>query len=234
MMVSRAEGSFFWPGMTSAIEETRARCTACNRMAPLQPNPPPTPPTRPVYPFQAICADYFSHGGHHYLIVVDRYSNWPIVEENAESSKSLIAALRRVFVTFGIAKELSSDGGPEFKAGATKTFHKNWVIRHRISSVANPHSNCRAEVGSENGQADAGWQHGPRRFPEHRRIPTGHVSLQKHARSDVEGQSCRNHLWTPHPGLHPSAAWTVPSPLDMARDTASKRGRTTYLTHEGT
>ena len=59
MMVSRAEGSFFLPGMTSAIEETR--------MAPSQPNQPPTPPTRPVYPFQAICADYFSHGGHHYL-----------------------------------------------------------------------------------------------------------------------------------------------------------------------
>ena len=107
MMVSRAEGSFFWPGMTSAIEETRARCTACNRMAPSQPNPPPTPPTRPVYPFQAICADYFSHGGHHYLVAVDRYSNWPIVEENAEGSKGLIAAIRRVFVTFGIAEELS-------------------------------------------------------------------------------------------------------------------------------
>ena len=75
MMVSRAEGSFFWPGMTPAIKETRARCTACNRMAPSQPNAPPTPPIRPVYPFQAICADYFSYSGHHYLVAVDRYSN---------------------------------------------------------------------------------------------------------------------------------------------------------------
>ena len=124
-------------------------------------------------------------------------------------------------MTFGIAEELSSDGGPEFKAGSTKTFLKNWGIRHRISSVANPHSNCRAEVGVKTVKRMLVGS-------------TGHVSLQKHARSDVEGQSCRNHLWTPHPGLHPSAAWTVPTPLDMARDNASKRGRTTYPTHEGT
>ena len=56
MMVSRAEGSFFWPGMTPAIDETRARCAACNRMAPSQPSAPPTPPIRPVYHFHAICA----------------------------------------------------------------------------------------------------------------------------------------------------------------------------------
>ena len=37
-MCSRAETSFFWPGMTPAITEMRARCQQCNRMAPSQPS----------------------------------------------------------------------------------------------------------------------------------------------------------------------------------------------------
>ena len=234
MMVSRAEGSFFWHGMTPAIEETRARCTACNRMAPSQPNTPPTPPIRPVYPFQAICADYFSYSGHHYLVAVDRYSNWPIVEENAEGSKCLIAALRRVFVTFGIAEELSSDGGPEFMAGATETFLRNWGVHHRVSSVAHPHSNCRAELGVKTVERMLVGSTGPGGSLNTDAFQRAMLSLQKHTRSDVEGQPRRDHLWTPHSRLHSCTTWTVSSTLDLARNTGSQGGCATCPTHEGT
>ena len=147
VMKARALDSVYWPNFTIDIARIRQECQTCHRMAKSNPSLPPYDPPQPEFPFQQIVADYFTHLGKHYVVVVDRYSHWPMVFRSENGAKGLVTILRNIFSTFGIAEQLSSDGGPEFTAGATQQFLKDWGVQHRLSSVANPHSNCRAELG---------------------------------------------------------------------------------------
>ena len=143
-MISRA---VFWPDITPAITALRAGCNHCNRITPSNPSAPPTPLMSPDYPFQYVCSDFSQYKGINYLVVVDRYSKWPIVERSSNGAARLITCLQRTFVNFGIPDELASDGGPGFTATEQREFLRDWVVHHRLSSVSFPHSSCRAEVG---------------------------------------------------------------------------------------
>ncbi|CAE1167716.1 unnamed protein product [Acanthosepion pharaonis] len=145
-MIARAESSVFWPGITPAIAALRASCLQCNRNAPSIPSAPPVLSTSPEYPFQCLCADFFTYKGNHYLVIVDRYSNWPIVERSSDGTLGFISCLRRTFVTYSIPVELASDRG-QFTATITRQFLADWGVHQRLSSVAFSHSNCRAKLG---------------------------------------------------------------------------------------
>ena len=101
-MTERAKATVFWPGMSNSINQTREQCNSCWAMVPSQPYLPPIERFIPTCPFQAISADYFDLNGHHYLITVDHFSNWPeTIKVNRSSnnigSVGLMRALKRYF-----------------------------------------------------------------------------------------------------------------------------------------
>ena len=150
-MCLRAKATVFWPGITTDIEESRAKCRTCHRNAPSQAKLPPMEPRIPKFPFEMIYSDYFKLQGNYYLIVGDRLSGWTEIYRtkpgsDVSGSRGLCNSLRRVFVTFGVPDDLSSDGGPEFKAAETEDLLERWGVNHTISSAYFPQSNGRAEV----------------------------------------------------------------------------------------
>lgn len=145
-MRARAMDSVYWPDISIDIAKVRDQCTHCHRAAKSNPMQPPSDIKPPDYPFQMICSDYFTYNGKDYVVIVDRYSNWPMVFRSESGAEGLVKRLRETFVTFGIPEELTSDGGPQFKSGKTQEFLNNWGVKHRLTSVANPHANCRAEL----------------------------------------------------------------------------------------
>lgn len=90
-MQARARESIYWPGMDTDISNRRYSCNICDRIAPSLPNAPPAPLPRPEYPFQQVASDYFSLEGRNYLVMVDRYSNWPSVyPATSDGAKELV------------------------------------------------------------------------------------------------------------------------------------------------
>ena len=122
------------------ITATRQNCRTCDSIAPSQRQTHPVTPEIPTYPFELICSDYFDLGGSHYLITVDRFTNWvdvrrakPQTEE--AGARGLIQACKETFMAFGVPVEMASDGGPEYTATEFRDFLQRWGVRQRISSA---------------------------------------------------------------------------------------------------
>lgn len=143
----RAQNSVWWPGITKDVANLRVNCGDCNVQSPSHPAAPPTPLDNPLYPMEQICGDYFTYRSRDYLVLVDRYSNWPTVHlPKNGGANELIRILRNQFCTFGVPVSLATDGGPSFMSYEVGTFLQRWGVSHRVSPAYHPHSNLRAET----------------------------------------------------------------------------------------
>ena len=49
------------------------------------------------YPLQCICAKYFNYKSCNYVVGVDRYSGWTVVQQSRDGSSCLVKCLRELF-----------------------------------------------------------------------------------------------------------------------------------------
>ena len=142
-MISRAEASFFWPGITKDIHTIGTDCSHCNQMAPSQPALHPIPLILAVYPFQCMYW-FFSLPGDelpcHCGPILKQANSWKglkWIEGACWSAPMNICYLWNTGWAFLWLNSYPTWPGHFCLTGVS------------ISSVAFSHSNCRAEVGAK-------------------------------------------------------------------------------------
>ena len=81
------------------------------------------------------------------MVYADRYTGWMEVTSLLSGKATAVyEALRNWFCTYGVPKEISSDGRPPFDSLGYKSFLEDWGVKKRISSAHYPQSNGRAEL----------------------------------------------------------------------------------------
>ena len=101
------------------------------------------PHTLPTRPCQYIASDLFEIDGKQYLLTVDRYTKYPLVDymPNPVSSHAVTETMKTYCAMFGRPDEIMTDGGPQYSGKQFKEFTKNWGICHTMSSPHYPRSN---------------------------------------------------------------------------------------------
>ena len=139
--------------MNNDIKTFISSCRECFAKLPSQSsNPCVTEPPSCSFgpPFASVGLDLFEHGGHKFLICVDRWSGYPVYRKlGALTAKAITGHLQTWFNLLGWPSIIRSDGGPQFCG-----YFKEWCvahnIKHEVSSPYNHKSNGLAEAAVKN------------------------------------------------------------------------------------
>ena len=128
-------------------------CAACQKTRPSQQPTPMTakkPSESQGAPLEHVGTDLFEYAGKHYLVVVDRFSGYPLVKQlHKTDTGAVIRKMTEWFNLLGWPRSMRSDGGPQYRAELDAFCIRN-NITHELSSACNPQSNGLAEAAVKN------------------------------------------------------------------------------------
>ena len=96
--------------------------------------------------FEAVSVDLGNQHGAYYLVLIDRYSGWPMVKPLKKlNTAEVTSILEDWFLEHGKPVDLRSDGGPQFRQEFDQWCEAQ-KINHQLSSAYNHQSNGHAKV----------------------------------------------------------------------------------------
>jgi hypothetical protein len=125
-----AKQLYFWPKMNKHIKDMIDACERCQfyKTSKQKQEQIEQTPFKDLYPMAEVGADLFEAGKHHFLIVVHRYSRFPLVARlNLQTAESIIGHMEKMFFLLGRPGEIKCDNRPCFR-----TEFKNWAMDRDI------------------------------------------------------------------------------------------------------
>jgi transposase InsO family protein len=138
-----ARQSVYWLGINKHIESMCKTCQTCQKYQPANQKEPIIAHEIPSQKWQFISTDLFYLKGKTYLIIVDRFSKYPLVDEITEpvTSNKVTQKIKFYCGLFGKPTEIMSDGGTQYTGQAFQEFVEKWEIKHTKSSPHYAQSN---------------------------------------------------------------------------------------------
>jgi hypothetical protein len=138
-----ARESVYWVNINSDIKKLCKSCGPCQEYQESNKREPLIPHEVPTRPWQFIASDLFEINHRQYLLTVDRYSQYPLVDAmpTVVSSQAVVKKIKMYCALFGRPDEIMTDNGPQYAAETFKTFTKEWGIVHITSSPHYARSN---------------------------------------------------------------------------------------------
>ena len=142
----RARETVYWPGISEDIKVTYHKCEICAKFARTQQKETLQYVEMPQAGWEQLGLDLFTLRNTHYLLVVDYFSQFPVIRKlQSLHLMSVIKHLKEIFTEIGVPRCIVLDGGTQFTSQEFQDFMRRWDIQHKITSPTNAQSNGQAE-----------------------------------------------------------------------------------------
>ena len=120
----RARQIVYWPNISNDIRNIVRSCKACAEHLPSLQAEPLQQEVQPSRPFESVSGDLFHVAGKTFLLLVDRFSGWPIVADCGRSSTMAVVVrlMKDAFTDKGVPTKLVTDGGLQFSSREFSNF----------------------------------------------------------------------------------------------------------------